>query len=171
MKNFKKMKLASINTRKRDNSSAELESSTPYSKLSFHRVTWAQSSNETLSIRHKVFIIERHFDENVLCDLEDKDCIHLIARNEEGRVIACARLNRNGRISRIAVLIPYRGEGIGTRVLRELVAIGKQNKIKCVSLNAEIDNKHLYDQQSFSAVGSVYMKQGIPHQMLACKLG
>ena len=139
-------------------------------KLSYHRVTWNQSSNEILSIRHKVFIIERHFEENLLCDLEDKDCIHLIARNEEGRVVACARLNPNGRISKIAVLLPYRREGIGSRILRELVAIGKQNNIKLVSLNAEIDNKHLYDQQNFSAVGPVYMKQGIPHQMLACKL-
>jgi predicted GNAT family N-acyltransferase len=170
MQKFNKMKLTSIDTVKQDNSSEKLESSNPHSKLSFHCVAWVQSSNEILSIRHKVFIIERHFEENILCDIEDKDCIHLIARNEEERVIACARLNRNGRISRIAVLLPYRREGIGTRILRELVAIGKQNKIKLVSLNAEIDSKHLYDQQKFSAVGPVYMKQGIPHQMLACKL-
>jgi len=150
--------------------SEECNSSPLGSELSYYRVNWSQSSAEILSIRHKVFIIERHFEENVLCDLEDKDCIHLIARNNEGRVVACARLNPNGRISKIAVLLPYRREGIGSRILRELVAIGKQNNIKLVSLNAEIDNKHLYDQQNFSAVGPVYMKQGIPHQMLACKL-
>jgi len=140
------------------------------STLSYHRVNWKQSSNQILAIRHSVFIIERHYEENILCDLDDKDCIHLIAKNEDGRTIACARLNPNGRISKIAVLLSYRGEGIGSRILRELVAIGKQNKIKLVSLNAEIANKHLYDQQNFSAVGPVYMKQGIPHQMLACKL-
>ena len=143
---------------------------TESSSLTYHRVTWAQASDEILSIRHKVFIVERHFEENILCDIEDKECIHLIARNNEGRVIACARLNPNGRISRIAVSLAYRGEGIGSRILRELVNISKQNKIKLVSLNAEIDKKHLYDRQNFSAVGPVYMKQGIPHQMLACKL-
>ncbi len=77
-------------------------------KLSYHRVTWKQSSNEILSIRHKVFIIERHFEENNLCDIEDKDCIHLIARNIEDRVVACARLNRNGKISKMAVLYQSR---------------------------------------------------------------
>ncbi|MGB0496280.1 MAG: GNAT family N-acetyltransferase, partial [Kangiellaceae bacterium] len=108
------------------------ESRDIHSEFSYHRVTWKEASNEILSVRHKVFIVERHFEENVLCDIEDKNCIHLVARNKERRVIACARLNPNGRISKIAVLMPYRGEGVGTRILRELVNIGKQNNFKLV---------------------------------------
>ncbi len=136
----------------------------------FEQTSWQLSSNEILAIRYKVFIIEQHFDDNILCDLQDTDCYHLVVRNSEGLVIASGRLSPQGRIGRIAVLLPYRGVGIGSKLLSELVQIGHSHKLRNISLNAEIDNMHFYDGQKFSASGPVYMKQGVPHQMLTRKL-
>ena len=135
----------------------------------FEQTSWQSSSNEILAVRHKVFMIEQHFDSKILCDLQDQDCYHLVVRNAEGLVIATGRLSPQGRIGRIAVLLPYRGAGIGSKILSELVKIGHSHKLQNISLNAELDNMHFYDSQHFMASGPVYMKQGVPHQMLTRK--
>ncbi len=136
----------------------------------FEQTTWQNSSNEILAVRHKVFMIEQHFTDSVLCDIHDTNCVHLVVRNPDGLVIASGRMNAEGRISRIAVLLPYRGVGIGSKLLAELIEIGHSNKLQNISLNAELDNRDFYDSQNFSASGPVYMKQGVPHQMLTRKL-
>ncbi len=136
----------------------------------FEQASWQESCDEILAIRHKVFVIEQHFNENILCDLHDLNGIHIISRNVEGLVIAVGRLSLEGRIGRIAVLLPYRGVGIGSKILSELVKIGHFHKLNNISLNAELDNIHFYDTHHFMASGPVYMKKGVPHQMLTRKL-
>ncbi len=136
----------------------------------FEQTSWQKSCNEILAVRHKVFMIEQHFDNNVLCDLQDQDCYHLVVKNIEELVIAAGRITPQGRIGRIAVLLPYRRVGIGSKLLSELVKIGHAHKLRDISLNAELDNMHFYDSQNFLASGPVYMKQGVPHQMLTRKL-
>lgn len=138
--------------------------------FNFEQTSWQKSCNEILAVRHKVFMIEQHFNEAILCDLQDPDCIHLVTRNLEGLVIATGRLSLKGRIGRIAVLLPYRGLGIGSKILSELIQIGRIHKLNDISLNAELDNMHFYDAQNFMASGPVFMKQGVPHQMLTRKL-
>lgn len=138
--------------------------------IEFHQTNWQKSSDEILAVRHKVFMIEQHFNDQVLCDMEDNNCFHLVVRNTDGMVIASGRLTHQGRIGRIAVMLPYRGIGIGSKLLEELIRMGRENNIQIVSLNAELDNCHFYNEQQFSAAGPVFMKQGVPHQMLARKL-
>lgn len=136
----------------------------------FEQTSWEESCDEILAVRHKVFMIEQHFNEAILCDLQDPDCIHIVARNAEGLVIGTGRLSLTGRIGRIAVLLPYRGVGIGSKILSGLIQIGRSHKFNNISLNAELDNMHFYDAQNFMASGPVYMKKGVPHQMLTRKL-
>jgi len=138
--------------------------------FNFEQTNWQNSCNEILAVRHKVFMIEQHFNDNILCDIFDNDCFHLVARNSDGLVVACGRITESGRIGRIAVLLPYRGAGIGSKLLSKLVQIGRSQHLSDISLNAELDNLHFYDLQNFSAAGPVFMKQGVPHQMLARKL-
>ncbi len=132
---------------------------------------WANVSNEIISIRHKVFMIEQHITQmQSLSDLNDENCHHLLVRNCEARVIATGRITRKGRIGKIAVLLPYRGIGIGSKLLSALVEIGKKQQLGDVSLNAELGGRHFFGQHKFSIAGPVFMKQGVPHQMLARKL-
>ncbi len=134
------------------------------------QVDWQSASNEILAIRHKVFMIEQHFFVNSLCDSIDPECFHVNVRNKDGMVVATGRLSPQGRIGRIAVLLPYRGAGIGSEILTDLIKIARKNKLPNISLNAELDNRHFYDLQKFSANGPVYMKQGVAHQMLTKQL-
>jgi len=136
----------------------------------FKQTNWQEDRDEILTIRHRVFMIEQHFSENILSDVLDPDCFHIIVRNSEGTVVGSGRLTQQGRLGRIAVLLPYRGVGIGSKILSELVQIGKSNKLQNISLSAELDNQHFYDSQKFAANGPVYMKQGVPHQILTKKL-
>lgn len=136
----------------------------------FQETNWQSCSQEIMAVRHKVFMIEQHFDDSVLCDLDDNQALHMVVRNPDGLVIACARLTEKGRLGRIAVKLPYRGVGIGSKLIEQLIDLGQQNNLKDISLNAELENKHLFDLMKFCVAGPVYMKQGIPHQMLQRKL-
>ena len=144
--------------------------STRIKSFRFEQTSWLDSSQEILDIRHRVFMIEKHERDSILCDLEDNDCFHILVRNPQRDVIAVGRITSEGRIGRIAVLLPYRGAGIGTKLFRKLVQIGREQNIKDISLNAELGDHQFYNLQKFTTAGPVYMKQGVPHQMLSRKL-
>ncbi len=135
-------------------------------KFNFKVVEWEDESEAILSIRQMVFILEQRFGSNMLIDHNDPFCHHLLVKDQTGDSVACGRINQNGRIGRIAVLINYRNQGIGTYLLSQLIRIGQKNQVASLSLNAETSLSHFYDQQQFSPTGPVYMKQGIPHQKM-----
>jgi len=132
---------------------------------------WKDSCSEILSVRHKVFTIEQQFTEaKSLHDLRDDICYHLVVRNSEARVIATGRITPKGRIGKLAVLLAYRGIGIGSRMLQLLVQVGETKRVDDVSLAAELTDQNFFDQHKFNISGPVFMKQGVPHQMLTRKL-
>jgi len=139
-------------------------------KLVYRETNWQESLDDILNVRHKVFMLEQHFGDQVLCDLKDADSSHLIATNNLNEVVACGRITHKGSIGRIAVLLPYRGLGIGTQILNRLVDIAKQQELSNVSVNAELENQAFYQNHQFSGAGPVFMRQGVPHQKLALKL-
>ncbi|WP_196138014.1 GNAT family N-acetyltransferase [Aliikangiella sp. G2MR2-5] len=138
--------------------------------LHFYEVDWSTSAHSIMAVRHKVFIIEQRFNHKMLKDRHDPYCHHILVSNQQGEAIGSGRLNQDGRIGRIAVLMNYRGLGVGTRILSELIKIAQQSHIPRLSLNAETDLSHFYDQQNFSADGPVYMKQGVPYQRMTKRL-
>lgn len=138
--------------------------------FNFQQTTWQESSNDILDIRNRVFMIEQHIRDNVLCDLDDNECYHIVVKNELREIVACGRITEQGRIGRLAVLLPYRGIGIGTKLFKTLIQTGKSKNLKNISLNAELSDHPFYNMQKFTSAGPVYMKQGVPHQMLARKL-
>ncbi len=138
--------------------------------IDYKQTSWQASLDDILNVRHKVFLLEQHFNDQALCDLKDGDATHLIATNELDEVVACGRITNKGSIGRIAVLLPYRGLGIGTEILQRLVDIAKQRALSEVSINAELDNQQFYQSHDFSSDGPVFMRQGVPHQKLALKL-
>ncbi|MDQ7049728.1 MAG: GNAT family N-acetyltransferase [Enterobacterales bacterium] len=147
-----------------------MKSQTKKQQLSFKQTLWQESLDDILNVRHKVFMLEQHFDDQVLCDLKDGDSTHIIATNEFDQVIACGRITDKGSIGRIAVLLPYRGLGIGSQILNRLVDIAKQQELTKVSINADLENQQFYQNHQFCSAGPVFMRQGVPHQKLALKL-
>ena len=138
--------------------------------LHFQEVEWSTAAGDIMEIRKRVFVIEQRFEKEILCDNRDDNSYHILVNNNHGDPIACGRLCPNGRIGRIAVLMNYRGRGIGTEVLGKLVDIAEKIGIPSLSLNVETDLSPFYDQQKFHADGPVYMKQGVPHQRMTKRL-
>ncbi len=140
-------------------------------KFTIESSSWEQICTEVISIRHKVFILEQHITQiQQLSDPDDQACHHLLVRDHQSQGIATGRITKKGRIGKIAVLLPYRGFGIGSRLLKSLVNIGKKHHLGDVSLNAELGGRHFFNLHKFSIAGPVFMKQGVPHQRLARKL-
>jgi len=141
------------------------------SRFTIESSAWEHVCTEVISIRHKVFILEQHITQlQQLSDQHDQTCHHLLVRNYQSQVLAIGRITKQGRIGKIAVLLPYRGVGIGSKILKALVAIGKRHQLGGVSVNAELGGRHFFNLHKFSIAGPVFMKQGVPHQMLARKL-
>lgn len=137
----------------------------------FEEVDWIETSEEIKTVRQKVFIVEQHFETRMIEDHHDNYCHHILVRNRQNKVVACGRLNPDGRIGRIAVLMNYRCRGIGTAILDKLIAIAQQTQIPSLSLNAETELSQFYNQQKFRPVGPVFMKQGVPYQRMSKRLG
>ncbi|TQV84439.1 GNAT family N-acetyltransferase [Aliikangiella coralliicola] len=138
--------------------------------LHFKEVDWSTAAGDIMEIRKRVFVIEQRFEKEILCDNRDDNSYHILVTNNNKEPIACGRLCPNGRIGRIAVLMNYRGKGIGTMVLAKLIKIAEKSSIPSLSLNVETDLSPFYDQQKFYADGPVYMKQGVPHQRMTKRL-
>jgi len=136
----------------------------------FNQVDWATAATEIMQIRQKVFIIEQHFGKKILSDKHDANCFHILVTDKSSTPVACGRLNLNGQIGHIAVLMDQRREGIGTMLLSKLIRIAQCNRIYNISLNAETELSHFYSLQKFQADGPVYMKQGIPFQRMTKQL-
>ncbi len=140
------------------------------STYQLEQATWQNSFNDILAVRHKVFMVEQHFGDKILCDVNDNDCFHIIVKTKQGDVVGSGRITEQGRIGRIAVLLSHRGHGIGNLILEELVTIAQQQAISKLTLNAELSERNMYNTHQFAVAGPVFMKQGIPHQMFTRKL-
>ena len=89
------------------------------------RVTWEKHGAHLSAVRLTVFVDEQKFAPEPLDD-RDPDCLHVAALDQKGATIGTGRMTPDGHIGRMAVLPPWRGRGVGTAVLHELLAIAKE---------------------------------------------
>jgi len=134
------------------------------------QVKWRGFAAEIKAIREKVFVCEYRIPQISEFDKNDTSCEHVLIRNDEGQAIATGRLCADGKISRIAVLMKYRKSDAAQQVLNKLLAIAKFKGMTSVSIDSELADVHLYQEQGFIPLGSVYMDSGIAKQTLTCPL-
>ena len=118
------------------------------------------------SIREQVYIIEQNVPVELEWDELDKDCLHLLVSGDNTSNIATARMYTEGamaKIGRMAVLKPYRQQGIGSLMLKTLLEQAKENGVKNISLNAQTVATGFYQRHGFSTIGNEFQDAGIPH--------
>ena len=127
-------------------------------------VVWAQA----VAIRLAVFVDEQAvpFDEEL--DRLDAAAYHLLARLGDrpvgtGRLIV---LGDAGIIGRMAVLRPARGCGVGTALLRALIAEAQRRALREVSLAAQLHARAFYAREGFVPGGAHFLDGGIWHQRM-----
>lgn len=130
---------------------------------------WDEAKEFAYPIRLSVFVHEQGVPEALELDEDDPLAWHAIAF-EDGKAIATGRLMRNGKIGRLAVLKPYRGCGIGSAVLKNMVHYGEQQNIKGFFLHAQTSVSGFYERFGFKPSGSVFNEAGIEHIKMVLEL-
>ncbi len=133
---------------------------------------WARASEcEALrGIRREVFVEEHRVPEAMEWDELDAVSLHLLARDGRGDAIGCARLTPQGKIGRVAVRQPWRNQGVGAALIRELVARARTQGQAQVALDAQIAAVAFYEREGFVAFGDTFEDAGIIHQAMLLKL-
>lgn len=126
--------------------------------------TYAQHQAGIQLVRRKVFIEEQGIDPALEWDTHDANALFAIALDEQNQIIGTARLLRNGKIGRMAVLPKYRHQGIGTALLLHLLMLAKQQGHTLVTLAAQQSVTGFYAAQGFVPVGPPHVEADIPHQ-------
>jgi len=126
-------------------------------------VSWSEKQAEITSVRRAVFVEEQNVPESIDFDGSDTDYIHVLATDKNGRPVGTARINRKGRIGRMAVLKNYRRQGIGRKMIQALMDYGRKNSITDFYVSSQITAIGFYKKMGFEPFGEEFIEAGIMH--------
>ena len=128
---------------------------------------WDELSEAARQIRTQVFIQEQGIPESEEWDDMDALCTQVVAYNSQGEPIATARLlpsqSGTAKIGRMAVLLAWRGQGIGALMLQRLVQTAHERGDQEAVLHAQSQAQGFYAAQGFETRGEVFDEVGMPH--------
>jgi len=131
---------------------------------------WSQYTAVLRKLREVVFIDEQNVPRDIEWDGRDEDSDHLLAIDEIGRHLGCARLLPSGQIGRMAVLSDERGRGIGAQLLAAAVELGKERGFDRLFLHAQSHAEAFYRKAGFVPFGGEFSEAGIAHIAMEMKL-
>lgn len=114
------------------------------------------------SIRGKVFIIEQNVPWEEEYDHNDYTAI-LFNAYENDEIIGVSRLYA-GKIGRIAVLEEFRGQGIGSKLVKVCEEEAKKQGFNKVKLAAQLESIPFYEKLGYEIYGDIFLDAGIPHR-------
>lgn len=126
-------------------------------------VSWSEKQAEITSVRRAVFIEEQNVPERIDFDGSDPDFVHVLATDKNGRPVGTARINRKGRIGRMAVLQNYRRQGIGRKMIQALMDYGRKNSITDFHVSSQVTAAGFYEKMGFEQTGEEFLEAGIKH--------
>ncbi|MBW8182936.1 GNAT family N-acetyltransferase [Shewanella nanhaiensis] len=126
---------------------------------------------EILKLRVDIFIVEQNCPYPEL-DNKDRDpqTRHLIGRNNQGDIVAYARILAPGvsypdsSIGRVVVAEQARGGGVAHSLMQEAISLATQYwPENDIQLGGQEYLKDFYQKLGFNPVSEVYLEDGIPH--------
>ncbi|KRI50707.1 GNAT family N-acetyltransferase [Acinetobacter pittii] len=123
---------------------------------------WEQLEQDAKYIREQVFIQEQGIAPEDEWDDLDAVVLHFIVYDKE-QPIATARLLPQHSVGRVAVLMPYRKQGIGKILMQHIIEYARQHKLPYLKLSAQTYVTAFYEALGFKVQGEVYEDCGIPH--------
>ena len=134
-------------------------------KLICKRVKNSHELEEAYLIRKRVFIDEQDVPEHIERDEFDDAAIHVICKADE-LIIAAGRIllfEEEAIVGRVAVLKPWRGKGVGKKIMEFVMEIAKRNGVEIVTANVQIDVQDFYEKLGFKPMGELFLEAGIEH--------
>lgn len=119
-----------------------------------------------LELRRVVFIDEQGVSEADERDDLDPECLHLLA-SMGSRTVGTARIHVTdniAKIGRVCALSEQRGTGLGAALIRECLAVAKNQGAIKAKLGAQTHAIGFYEALGFTAFGPVYDDAGIDHR-------
>jgi predicted GNAT family N-acyltransferase len=126
-------------------------------------VNFSEKQAEITSVRRTVFVEEQNVPESIDFDGSDTDFIHVLATDKNGLPVGTARINREGRIGRMAVLKNYRRQGIGRKMIPALMNYGRKNSITDFHVSSQVIAVDFYKKMGFEPTGKEFLEAGIKH--------
>jgi len=124
---------------------------------------WGADAPLLRAVREAVFMIEQGVPAELEWDGLDPDCAHALALSARGEAIGAARLTPDGHIGRMAVLAPWRGQGVGRALLEAMLSEARRRGFPQVALNAQTHAQGFYQRFGFARQGDEFPDAGIPH--------
>jgi predicted GNAT family N-acyltransferase len=135
----------------------------------------ADEVRAALVLRHEVFVVEQGVPLEEEIDAHDEtDALHLVAVDDDERVVATCRLVAEGetvKLGRMAVAASARGRGIASRLLAEGEARARALGARRIALAAQTGALALYERAGYTPYGERFMDAGIEHLMMEKRLG
>ncbi|MCZ6828207.1 MAG: GNAT family N-acetyltransferase [Gammaproteobacteria bacterium] len=128
--------------------------------------SWASHRETLRSIRDRVFIEEQAVPSDIEIDGRDETATHFLL-TRDSVVLGCGRLLEDGKITRLALLPEYRGDGLGTALLAYIVAHAKGRGLERVYLHAQDQATAFYQRAGFAVRGEGFEEAGIPHHAMS----
>lgn len=130
--------------------------------------SWQEARDLATRVRHAVFVEEQQVPIELELDSIDSRAWHALAYLN-GVCVGTARLfteNDRCHIGRMAVLAPYRRQGLGSALLSTLVQYAQAHNMGSIYLNAQVAVIPFYAKFHFISEGAIFNDAGIPHQTM-----
>lgn len=141
------------------------------SNFNIIEANWAEHKLQLMHIRTQVFMLEQHVSADLEWDGLDDTAKHLLALNDTGLAIGCARLLGDGSIGRMAVLREWRGCGVGAMLLRAAIKLHQQQGVNAITLSAQTHAIPFYEKLGFVISSEPYLDANILHVDMRLILG
>jgi predicted GNAT family N-acyltransferase len=134
-------------------------------ELEIKRVDWASKQPALSALRRVVFIDEQAVPETLEWDNKDEVSAHFLAYIGS-EAVGTTRLTPEGQIGRMAVLKPYRNQGIASALLTAVLDYATQLGLEQVFMHAQADVVPLYEKFGFIKRGEIFLEADIKHQQM-----
>ncbi|WP_135826281.1 GNAT family N-acetyltransferase [Halorussus ruber] len=125
---------------------------------------------DALEVRRAVFIEEQGVPESLEIDGKDDESVHVVAYQNGGEgstPVGAGRLREVeegvGKLERIAVLEPHRGNGIGSDLVAELEAVADERGLSTLTMHAQTPVEGMYRSLGYETTSGEFEEAGIPH--------
>ena len=137
--------------------------------MDINQINTKKELEQAFAIRRQVFCIEQNVSEEIEMDEFDEDATHILAYIDNKPIgTARWRFTEDGaKMERFAVLIEYRGKGVGEALVN--YTLGKLKDYDYIYLNAQESVIKFYEKFGFDVVGDRFYEADIPHKMMILK--
>lgn len=136
--------------------------------MDVRRVSNDDELDDALSVRREVFVEEQGVPEHRELDGRDEEATHFAAYDDGGEPVGAARLREydesTGKVERVAVVEPRRGEGLGCDLMDAVESAAADAGYDELLLHAQVPVIEFYQRLDYEVTSEEFEDAGIPHR-------